>query len=282
MAGPGPLLYVGPHTDRIALECESTPFFELVSAASIEAAVALIRLKAHQLNAALFDADLDSDELEEVVAYLKRSFPEVEVALAGEVDDEELNRLRLLGVTFVVGAIPSQEQLKLLATLATRSGQRKFGDDDWSLKVESGNWVEISVPSKEEYVTRIQELVEMLGRTKLDQDTRDEMLLAIDEFVRNAMEWGNRFDASRRVIVSYFCTADRIMIRVEDQGDGFDTSTFEDPTKDLKAHTEAREAAGKRAGGFGIHMIRNMMDEVLYNETGNVVILTKYLDPSLL
>jgi serine/threonine-protein kinase RsbW len=272
------LLYLGPDHEAVGRACEGSAFDPLIPVETTEAAVTLLRSEAHSLTAALLDASVDSDELEEMVAYVNRSFPEVVIALAGEASEEESKRLRLLGISLETDATPTSDQLAALGALASRSASRKPGKTDWSFKVERGNWVEISVPSKETYVQRVQELVDMLEKTNLDQDVRDELMLALDELVRNAMEWGNQFEEDRRVTVSYYCSSDRIVIRVEDEGEGFDHSDVTDPTQDLKGHTESREAAGKRAGGFGIHLIRNMMDDVLYSEKGNVVMLTKYLD----
>ena len=42
-------------------------------------------------------------------------------------------------------------------------------------------------------------------------------------------------------------------------------------------HTEVREQMGLRPGGFGILMTRQLVDELLYNEAGNEVLLIKYL-----
>jgi anti-sigma regulatory factor (Ser/Thr protein kinase) len=49
-----------------------------------------------------------------------------------------------------------------------------------------------------------------------------------------------------------------------------------DPSDDHAAHAERRRRAGKRPGGYGIHIVRQLMDEVRYNEKGNVVIMTKF------
>jgi anti-sigma regulatory factor (Ser/Thr protein kinase) len=40
-----------------------------------------------------------------------------------------------------------------------------------------------------------------------------------------------------------------------------------------------REELGLRPGGFGILMARKLVDELLYDEKGNNVLLVKYLDP---
>jgi anti-sigma regulatory factor (Ser/Thr protein kinase) len=39
-----------------------------------------------------------------------------------------------------------------------------------------------------------------------------------------------------------------------------------------------RAEEGKRPGGFGILLTRNMVDDLLYNQRGNAVLFVKYLD----
>ncbi len=42
-------------------------------------------------------------------------------------------------------------------------------------------------------------------------------------------------------------------------------------------HEQIREEKGLRPGGFGILIAREMVDEMIYNESHNEVILIKYL-----
>jgi anti-sigma regulatory factor (Ser/Thr protein kinase) len=44
------------------------------------------------------------------------------------------------------------------------------------------------------------------------------------------------------------------------------------------AHFDKRQELGMRPGGFGILLVRNLVDELVYNERGNEVILIKYTD----
>ena len=44
------------------------------------------------------------------------------------------------------------------------------------------------------------------------------------------------------------------------------------------AHLERRAALGMRPGGFGMLLTRKLVDELVYNERGNQVILVKYTD----
>jgi anti-sigma regulatory factor (Ser/Thr protein kinase) len=40
-----------------------------------------------------------------------------------------------------------------------------------------------------------------------------------------------------------------------------------------------REAENLRPGGFGVLLVKNSIDELLYNEQGNELVLVKYIDP---
>lgn len=42
------------------------------------------------------------------------------------------------------------------------------------------------------------------------------------------------------------------------------------------AHIEFREAQGLRPGGFGILIARQLVDELVFNEMGNEVLLIKH------
>ena|ERR1700730_11997878 len=50
------------------------------------------------------------------------------------------------------------------------------------------------------------------------------------------------------------------------------------PTDDLIAHIRRREEEGLPPGGFGLLLARGTVDELLYNEIGNEVLLIKYID----
>ncbi|MDD3469470.1 MAG: ATP-binding protein [Thermoguttaceae bacterium] len=70
----------------------------------------------------------------------------------------------------------------------------------------------------------------------------------------------------RKLYVRAQVTPDRLEIRVEDEGPGFDPSSAPDPDDPTSLD---------RSHGRGILLMRTFMDEVLYNATGNIVTLRK-------
>lgn len=115
--------------------------------------------------------------------------------------------------------------------------------------------------------------------------------MALDEALVNAMHHGNlEVDSSmkegdetnyyelirvrqgkppwngRRVRVEFEFSDDHICIQVSDEGKGFDPSTVPDPRTPENLH---------RVCGRGLFLIRNFMDQVAHNASGNQITMTK-------
>jgi len=140
-------------------------------------------------------------------------------------------------------------------------------------------WVELTAASDFEYLRRIQRFIALVLAGRLPPDVCDDIRIILEEAGRNAIEWGNRFNTEKTFRISYCNFGDRVILKFEDEGEGFDPKARTNPTEDPD-HLAKRAAAGKRPGGYGVHMLHELMDEVVYSEKGNVVVMTKYLDPS--
>src|ERR1700760_422312 len=118
---------------------------------------------------------------------------------------------------------------------------------------------------------------------QLPETARQEIMLALREILINAMEHGARFNPDQVVEVNAIRTARPMTFRVRDPGAGFRKDTLAhaaiaNPPGDPTAHLSKREQQGMRAGGYGMLLAAGTVDELIYNETGNEVILIKYLD----
>jgi serine/threonine-protein kinase RsbW len=111
-----------------------------------------------------------------------------------------------------------------------------------------------------------------------DEEGSHWVSVAIRESVINAIKHGNRNDASKRVFIE-FETAGRaniqeLLIRVRDQGEGFDPEVIADPL--------APENLLK-SSGRGIFLIRNFMDDVQLRRApqgGMEICMSKRVQPS--
>ena len=74
-----------------------------------------------------------------------------------------------------------------------------------------------------------------------------------------------------------------LLYRIADPGEGFDINrlahaAINNPPDDPLGHARVREEMGLRPGGLGLMMTHALVDEVIYNEKRNEVVLVKYLD----
>jgi CheY-like chemotaxis protein len=145
-------------------------------------------------------------------------------------------------------------------------------------------WLELIVPCTHEAVERIQPLMARLD-SDLPAALRDTIAYAFRELVLNAIEWGGRLDPARRVRIACLRSERLLIYRIADPGPGFRLeglthAAIGQPADVPIAHMHVREEKGIRPGGFGILMVRNSVDELIYNEKRNEVVFVKYLDRS--
>jgi len=118
---------------------------------------------------------------------------------------------------------------------------------------------------------------------QLPETARQEIMFALREILINAMEHGAKFNPDQVVEVNAIRTARTMTFRVRDPGAGFrkeeiSHAAHANPADDPTAHITLRAQQGMRAGGYGMLLAAGTVDELIYNETGNEVILIKYLD----
>ncbi len=107
---------------------------------------------------------------------------------------------------------------------------------------------------------------------------------ALREILLNAIEYGGGFNPNEYVEVSYLRAQHMVLCRVKDPGEGFSLgeilhAAITNPPHDPLRHLTYREARGLRPGGFGVLLAKNLVDELIYNEQGNEVMLIRYLEP---
>jgi anti-sigma regulatory factor (Ser/Thr protein kinase) len=99
----------------------------------------------------------------------------------------------------------------------------------------------------------------------------------------HAIEWGGKLNPNQKVPISCLRGQRMLLYRIADPGTGFRFEGLEHaavaspPDQPLK-HVEVRSQKGLRPGGFGIALVKALVDELLYNEAPNEVVFVKYLD----
>ena len=143
-------------------------------------------------------------------------------------------------------------------------------------------WVELVLPCTRAAAARIDEVMASL-EADLTTEVRESVSFAFRELLLNAIEWGGGFDPTRRVRISCLRTRRMLLYRIADPGPGFRLEDLEHAAVgqmpgDPIAHVAVREEKGLRPGGFGLVLARAQVDELIYNEKRNEVVLVKYLE----
>jgi DNA-binding response OmpR family regulator len=157
--------------------------------------------------------------------------------------------------------------------------------DAWedSIRVDSATPAWLRVIARCEIATADRVIQFMNEVSDLDGKERESVGFALKEILMNAMEYGGKFNPERLVEVSYVRGKRVIIYRVRDPGDGFSLeelthAAISNPPEEPVRHLEVRESMGIRPGGFGVLLSRKLVDDLIYSEQGNDVLLIKYLD----
>ena len=114
------------------------------------------------------------------------------------------------------------------------------------------------------FVDRLMRSISSFGVT---DDFEVDVEVALREAILNAVIHGNRQDPHKHVYVTIVCGADgEVAMTIRDEGAGFDSSSVPDPTA-----PEHRMSTH----GRGIYLMRALMDEVSFEESGTVVYMRK-------
>ena len=143
-----------------------------------------------------------------------------------------------------------------------------LGDPDYDLpllmgeEINEGNQVsqlrgadlEITFGNQFGYLDFVEEISDAITRmVGFDEDTRFWITLSIRESVVNAIQHGNQSDESKKVGIRFQSLPDRLVIFIQDEGEGFDESQIRDPLKPENL---------LQTGGRGVFFVRSFMDEV--------------------
>jgi len=135
--------------------------------------------------------------------------------------------------------------------------------------------MELSIESRVENLELVQMVVEeTMNRLEIAGRTCYEVGMAVREAVANAIEHGNRAAPERKVEVELDLLPGELVVRVRDEGSGFDPNQVSDPLASANL---------LRTSGRGILFMREFMDEIDYTfglNGGTQVTLRKLLNRS--
>jgi serine/threonine-protein kinase RsbW len=114
----------------------------------------------------------------------------------------------------------------------------------------------IIIPSSLDYLACADEFIEKkLKRLGVDKNLLADCAISLSEIVSNAIHHGNCDDPEKKVKVELFVKPDKIVLRVTDQGCGFDLQCLKDP---IDPECLLKEI------GRGLFIVKNLMDEISF------------------
>lgn len=121
----------------------------------------------------------------------------------------------------------------------------------------------LTIPSDVSKMPVVETLIDSVCQSiGVHEDVYGNVLIAVTEAVNNAILHGNKNDVSLNVGVNVFDAPVSFCFNVADTGSGFDYDSLPDPTAPENIEKE---------NGRGVFLMRNLADEVVYNESGNQV-----------
>lgn len=99
-------------------------------------------------------------------------------------------------------------------------------------------------------------LKDTLDQLGLEEDARHWIDVAVREAVANAIKHGNAQSPDKQVHIDLLLEGDQLIIRIEDEGEGFDPGSVQDPLAPENL---------LRPNGRGIFYMKSFMDDIHYD-----------------
>jgi CheY-like chemotaxis protein len=245
-----------------------------------DGAAALKKMNAGKFDLVLLDIWMPKMNGLEVLKKLRnaKKRPKVIVMTSDDAPETLLSAIREEAYQYVSKPV----EPRALVSLVRETLEKKADVAPIEVVSATPTWVELLVSCSLAEAERIENFMAHL-KTGLSDDVQRAVGQAFHELLLNAVEWGGKLDASRKVRISYLRAKRMLMYRIADPGPGFKFTELEhaaishapdSPTM----HDEFRQKKGLRPGGFGLLMTKASVDELLYNEAQNEVVFVKYLD----
>jgi DNA-binding NarL/FixJ family response regulator len=239
---------------------------------------ALRRLRSRSFDAVITDPVTSVDEDLALIDEMRRICPGIRIIILSShhAPGDVIAALRAR----VFACFSAPFDADTISEMASQASEDEWRSDIEILSAEP-EWVSLRVNCRlltaERLITFLNEL-----RRDLPDQRREQLMMAFREILMNAMEHGAGFNAEKVVDVVAVRTARTVVFYVRDPGAGFRTDSIphaavSNSPNDPTAHMEYRAAEGMRPGGYGILLVQGIVDELIYNEFGNEVLLIKHL-----
>jgi serine/threonine-protein kinase RsbW len=121
----------------------------------------------------------------------------------------------------------------------------------------------IKIPSKIESLRKVEKVIdEISGEFHIAEDLYGNILIAALEATNNAIMHGNKLDETKNVVVTFNMADEKLSIKVEDEGKGFNYKNIPDPTAPENI---------ENVNGRGIFLMEKLSDKIDFQRNGATV-----------
>jgi len=121
----------------------------------------------------------------------------------------------------------------------------------------------ITINSDVENLKVVETVVDTLSKKLgIPDEVYGKILISTVEAVNNAILHGNKGDSKKMVKVDFTADGNFFNVTVTDEGEGFEYSNLPDPTDPKNI---------ENLHGRGVFLMKNLSDEIEFNESGNEV-----------
>lgn len=121
------------------------------------------------------------------------------------------------------------------------------------------NKYSLEIESDPNNLITVEEFVNYFAKDLGVSDERmNGLLLSVTEATTNAIIHGNKCNLDKKVYINVFVEDGNIIIKVKDEGDGFDPAGVPDPTEPQNLLKDS---------GRGVYLMKVYMDDLKYNAT---------------
>jgi anti-sigma regulatory factor (Ser/Thr protein kinase)/CheY-like chemotaxis protein len=265
-----------PAVQELVANLESVAEFE--HAPDNEAALAMVRRRP-------FDVVLTSTKTcgatdIELLRSIRRINPHTRMIILADkgTPADVIAAMRANAFSFFIAPFPPHQLKEMLRTAL----EAPPWDDGIELVSATPSWIHLYARCELTTADRLVQFINEIA-AELPEDERADVSMAFREMLMNAIEHGGHFDPNEYVEISYFRSRRAVSCRIRDPGKGFllediPHAAVSNPQDNPVLHMERRAEQNLRPGGYGILVARKLVDELIHSETGNEVVLIKYLD----
>lgn len=122
---------------------------------------------------------------------------------------------------------------------------------------------EITINSSVENLAYVEKEIESIfDEYGISFDLFGNVLIAVTEAVNNAIQYGNRNDVTKQVLVIFNTSNGNLKVAISDQGSGFDYESLPDPTDPENL---------EKLEGRGIFLMKSLSDKLSFHNSGSKV-----------